>query len=399
LGLERVRDEMSATAETILYVDDDAANLTVLEAVCAPELSIVTASSGREGLALLEKHEVAVLLVDQRMPGMTGVDVLERARALRPDTVRLLVTAYSDLGEAVAAINRGHVERYIRKPWEPEELRTHLRDALAMYRMRRRVAAMERRLVEVERVYALGVVAASVAHELRNPLGVLVPSLELSKGLALRLAEGVRSGRTQGLGEAAARLGELLGTAALVTDQMVEITRGMELGHRRTSGTRGCDLGEVARLTLRMLRAEAQFRAEVIAELDEVPLVAGSPAQVSQVMRNLVLNALQAFPRATPDVNRVIVRVRRDERGVALEVEDNGPGISEEAFARIFDPFFTTKEDGGTGLGLAISRRIVEELGGRLDVHTRVGVGTRFTVSLPLAPAPPAELAEPRPAP
>src|SRR5262245_2552331 len=146
----------------ILYIDDEPANLIVLEAACGDEFEVLTATSGKEGLELLARHEVAVLLSDQRMPEMSGVEVLEAAHAMRPDTVRVLITAYSDINEAVAAINRSRVERYLRKPWQPEELRVALRDAVSTYETRMKLQALERRVVETERVYALGVVASGI---------------------------------------------------------------------------------------------------------------------------------------------------------------------------------------------------------------------------------------------
>jgi signal transduction histidine kinase len=374
--------------EHILYVDDDVANLTVLEAVFTPEIPVLTASSGQHGLELLQKHEVGVILCDQRMPGMSGVEVLEQAHRLRPEVVRIMITAYADINEAIAAINRGGVERYIRKPWQPEELKAQIRDALAVYRMRRKLSQLERRLVETERVYALGVVAAGIAHEMRTPLGVIVPSLELARSLQTRVIEGVRAGLTSGMAEPAQKVLDILADAATAAEHLTEITRGMELGQRRSASQRSCDLREVVALTIRMLRTEVMNKATVSVEASDGPAtVAGSPAELGQVTLNLIVNALQAFPAPDAAKNRVVVRVRRTPATVQLEVEDNGPGIPPDVLERIFDPFFTTKEDGGTGLGLAISRRIVQELGGDVAVKSLVGEGTRFTVTLPAAAA------------
>ena len=122
---------------TILYVDDDTANLLVLKATCQGEFDVITAASGPEGLAILKEREVAVLLVDQRMPGMSGVEVLEIAQELYPETIRILITAYSDLSDAISAINRGKIRRYIRKPWDPGELKAVLRDSVETFQIRR----------------------------------------------------------------------------------------------------------------------------------------------------------------------------------------------------------------------------------------------------------------------
>lgn len=101
----------------VLYVDDDRANLLAFRAMVEPLYEVVTARSGEDALKLLvQLRDVAVLIADQRMPGMSGIDLCEKVRAAHPDTVRMLVTAYSDLSAAISAINRGHVSRYRTSP-------------------------------------------------------------------------------------------------------------------------------------------------------------------------------------------------------------------------------------------------------------------------------------------
>ena len=119
----------------ILFVDDDEGNLVVCEAHCSPEFEVLTAQSAEDALVLLSKEEVGVVVADQRMPGVSGVELLERVRDEYPDAVRILITAYSDLSSAIGAINRGQVRRYLRKPWQPEELIAVLRDAIDVYEM------------------------------------------------------------------------------------------------------------------------------------------------------------------------------------------------------------------------------------------------------------------------
>jgi two-component system, NtrC family, sensor kinase len=370
---------------SVLYIDDEPANLIVFEAACGDEFEVLTATSGKEGLELLATHDVGVLLTDQRMPGMTGVEVLEAARAMKPDTVRVLITAYSDINEAVAAINRSHVERYMRKPWQPEELRMAVRDGLGTYDTRMKLQALERRMSETERVYALGVVASGIAHELRNPLGVMSPSLELARQTLLKLDETLRVGGHEQLRLPIVRVLDHIDLAAQSATQMLEITRGMELSQRRRDDEQAADLVEVVRLTLRMLRSEAMRRATVKFEPDaQVPFVRGSRTQLGQVVLNLVVNALEAMPRDPTRRGNVLLRVRTETDAVVLTVEDDGPGIAPENLPRIFDPFFSTKSSGGTGLGLAISKKIVEEAGGRIAVESTPGKGTRFTVRFAL---------------
>jgi signal transduction histidine kinase len=124
----------------------------------------------------------------------------------------------------------------------------------------------------------------------------------------------------------------------------------------------------------------------------DIPPITCSPSQINQVFLNLVNNAAQALG---PGPGEIRVTTRREGAGhVAVEVADNGKGIPPEVLPKIFDPFFTTKEVGkGTGLGLSIVYKIVEQHGGKISVDSTVGVGTRFTVVLPLQPPAPAPAA------
>jgi len=372
---------------TILYVDDDAANLTVLQAACADEFDVVTAESAEVALAIMRQHEIAVLLVDQRMPGMTGVELFEATREHYPDAVRILITAYSDLTDAINAINRGQVRGYLRKPWEPEHLKATLREALEVYDTRRKVRELERRLLETERVYSLGVVAASVAHELRNPLTALLTTLDLAEMRLKSLIDGLSSGRSIPPDEvdSVKKVGDQISRAKQAVDQITEITSGIELSHRRRDEERTADMKEVANLTLRCVRAELLKRAQIQVEIEPGPPVVGSPNKLGQVVMNLLINALQALPDRPRGQNLVSLRLRPAGEFVRLEVEDNGSGIPQDVLVKIFDPFFTTKTHGGTGLGLAISKQIIEEVRGRISVDSEIGRGTRFCVELPVA--------------
>jgi two-component system sensor histidine kinase/response regulator len=371
---------------TILYVDDDAANLTVLQAACSDEFTVVTAESAEAALEIMRQHEIAVLLVDQRMPGMSGVELFEAIREHHPDTVRILITAYSDLTDAINAINRGQVRGYLRKPWDPEHLKATLREGLEVYETRRKVRELERRLLETERVYSLGVVAAGVAHELRNPLTALLTSLDLAEMRLKGLADGPATGPPPGQeGSQVQKAMEQIDHAKQAVDQITEIISGIELSHRRRDEEKIADMKEVANLTLRCVRAELLKRAQIQVDIEPGPPVQGSPNKLGQVVMNLLINALQALPDRPRGQNVVSLRLHPIGDFVHLEVEDNGSGIPADVVGQIFDPFFTTKTHGGTGLGLAISKQIIEEMHGRISVDSEVGRGTRFTVELPAA--------------
>ena len=119
----------------ILLIDDEEAILESLEMTLSPQYRVFTASTGEEGLAILEREEIALIIVDQVMPGMTGVEILEQVSERSPRTIRMLLTGYADMNSLVRAINDGRIYRYVPKPWEPDELRLNVKRALEAYQL------------------------------------------------------------------------------------------------------------------------------------------------------------------------------------------------------------------------------------------------------------------------
>ncbi len=136
----------------VLYVDDEPENLRIFELGFRREFSIVTASSGEEGLRILNEQPIALVLSDHRMPGMTGVEFLTRVRELDPKTIRVLVTAYGDAETLSVAINDGSIYRYVPKPWEADDLRLTLKRSIEVYALDREREALVRELTAVNQI-------------------------------------------------------------------------------------------------------------------------------------------------------------------------------------------------------------------------------------------------------
>jgi PAS domain S-box-containing protein len=233
------------------------------------------------------------------------------------------------------------------------------------------LAHAQRQLIHQERLAALGELSAVVAHEVRNPLGVIFNSL----GSLRRLI------RPQGdakmlldiVGEEADRLNRIVGDLLDFARPSTPVLQPELLGHV-------VDEAVAAALAQNPAGVEVCREREPGDDLPAVPLDA---RLVRQAVVNLAVNAVQAMPRG----GRLTVRVRRDAEAARLEIEDTGPGIPEEVRSRIFEPFFTTKAS-GTGLGLAVVKRIVDGHGGEIAVRSRPGAGTVFSLSFPLTSGP-----------
>jgi signal transduction histidine kinase len=265
----------------------------------------------------------------------------------------------------------------------------------------------ETMLVQSEKMSALGQMVAGVAHEVNTPLAYVKASLEAAQsraGDAGRLARETRallemieheSADEAALAQRLASVRNLLADKKLealdsqLKDGLHGITQIAELvvslkdfSRLERGSVTTYDVNQGIETTLR-IAAPQLGRRQVKKMLGEVPAITCSPSQINQVVLNLLVNAAQATPESGGSI--VVRTSMRDAEHVAIEVADNGKGIPKDVLPKIFDPFFTTKEVGkGTGLGLSICYRIVQAHGGSIDVDSRAGVGTRFTVVLPI---------------
>ncbi|MFZ1864278.1 MAG: hybrid sensor histidine kinase/response regulator [Polyangiales bacterium] len=370
----------------ILFVDDEEPNLVVFEAVCGDDFPVLTASSGSAALELMEEHEVGVVLTDQRMPGMTGIELLEKVEFEHPDAIRLLITAYSDLQAAEDAINRGHVRRYMRKPWEPEVLRAELRDAIDLYNLNTRVKELEQRLLDTERAYSVSVVAGGLANELRNPVGWIRNNLtviETSVEAAVAALEEATPNVTRAQGT-------LAQVANAVTDARDGVKRILELIEEMAKAPEETpaevvDLADAVRVALRKAESSGlRGRALIEVATGVEPKVMATRTNLVQIALNLLANAIQRAASRQDAQGIVRVSTAVKEGKAVLDVSDNGPPISGDLEA-VFKPFGVGGRLQGTGVGLAISKRIAEELGGQLEVAATDDRETRFRLTLPAA--------------
>jgi len=236
---------------------------------------------------------------------------------------------------------------------------------------------METKLLEADRLTALGVLSAGVAHEINNPLAYVLLNLEyLKRELPKAAGDPSRIDalmlRVQDACHGADRV------ASIVRD-LRTFARGEETARQPVS------LESVIEAAVNIAYPELRMRARLERRYQTVPAVDGNASRLEQVFLNLLLNATQAFaPESDPTENLIRVSLREGAEHVIAEVADNGPGIPPALLGRIFDPFFTTKPVGvGTGLGLPICRGIVQTHGGEITIDSKPGAGAVFTVKLP----------------
>jgi two-component system NtrC family sensor kinase len=245
-----------------------------------------------------------------------------------------------------------------------------LREETERRRVEAERAALEQAARRAEKLASLGTLAAGLAHELNNPIGIMSSRIELI------LLEGEAF---------SAELRDDLQVLQRQAQRVAKITSGLLSFARQSSGDRGpVDLNHVVQETLEL--AERQIEKEgvrfAIELAPDLPAIFGDADTLQQVVLNLLTNARDALAAAGGDIYiRTATREGRPDL-VELVVADTGPGIAPEDLTRLFDPFFTTKPT-GTGLGLSISHGIVREHGGTIDVESSPGRGTRFVLAFP----------------
>lgn len=364
----------------ILYVDDERPNRVVFEQSFGTRFKVRCAASGEEALEIFQSEPVAVVVTDQRMPGMSGNELLARVKAHWPRTVRVVITAYSDLDAILAAVNDGLVARYLIKPWERAELDGILRWAIDAWSLGLESAALQLRLLETERLITLGTVAGAFVHDLKGPLTNI--NLLVDECLALT---GSAKGRKLTRRELPELLVDIKKDCAIMTDIIALINAYLE---RRPALRQECDPMPIVRYVLSVCTtaatdARASLRYDGPTDLPRLKI---GPAELSQVLINLLQNAAQALEARPPQRGRglITLRISPEDGRVGFTVEDNGPGMPADVLAQLGTAFFTTRE-GGTGLGILQCRRIAGKYGGELTIDSDPGKGTRVHFGLQLA--------------
>ncbi len=249
---------------------------------------------------------------------------------------------------------------------------------------------LEQQSIQNDRLTAMGVLAAGIAHEINNPTAYVISNLDFLRQWWVELEQhlvkqpSLPASLERGLTEARQLLADCVDGCSRIQD----IVRGMRhLSHQgHTDEQTLLDVHSILDSVLHISHGELKHTARLEKEYaPDLPLVLGSEGRLGQVFLNLIVNALQAMRPGSPRDNMLRIRTWASEGRVHIDITDTGHGIPREALPHIFDPFFTTKPAGvGTGLGLSISHAIVHKMGGELRVESQVGQGTTFSLLLPI---------------
>jgi len=399
---------------TLLVVDDEEGARLSLRVIFKDDYEVLVAPDGATAIELVQQHKVDVAIVDIRMHGMSGVEVLERIKFIDPTIEVLMITAF-ETTDTIRQALRLRACDYINKPFDIPTLRSAVSGAIQrrsldteifnnVEKLHQLYSELQSLRMESQMAQTRGDIYASIIHDINGPLTVISGFLQL-------INQRIHNQETldaEGLGFVKDRL-------RTMTRQ---VTNCIEISRRYLSFLRR-QPGEFSRIGVNQLFSDLEHLVRVHPSLHGNEFVVQPLTQdvgvningtdLIQVLLNLTVNAFQAAPMphrveisGETLTEPLVLTTFKDgltERLLNVEsfhnfaplvrvsVRDNGPGIPPEVLPKIFQPYFTTKDARqGTGLGLNIVQRLVREAGGALHVRTEAGVGTEFTVFLPATP-------------
>ena len=393
---------MSEALYNILYVDDEQNNLVVFKNAFFREYRIFTALSGQEGLKILGREDIHLVITDQKMPGMTGVEFLEKIVQSYPDSIRMILTAYSDIDFIMRAVNKCGIYRYILKPWDTRELKIVIDKALENYQLSQDKKNLIRNLEEVNKGLEQKVLDRTqqldqknqelvkinsikdklftiISHDLRQPLLSLGVFLEVLKKLPDNLSQEKWS-------QFHSKVSASLHDVTNLLDNLLYWSQA-QMGIREVE-LRQFKVNHLINKNIELYRDSAvQKQIQLSAEgLKEDPIVVCDENVLNLVIRNLLNNAI----KYTDHDGQVTVALELENGHLKISIRDTGIGMEPELIERLFEKqyHFTspgTQNERGTGLGLKLCKEFIEQQEGTISVESQPGEGSNFSFTIPLA--------------
>jgi two-component system, sensor histidine kinase and response regulator len=364
----------SAIENTIFVIDDDEIiRLSCEQILQKSGYNVETFGNGHEGIERLKQVRPPLLVVDIKMPELNGFEVIKIVRKIDPDLVIVVITGYATIETAVDAMKIGAYD-FLPKPFTPSELRMIIERGVERWRLAKEAKLLKKEKEEVERKFV-----TLVSHQLKSPLVAVKQYLDV---LLFTSRDKLPGETAEWISRSQERIVEMLG---LIQDwlMMSKIDRGVLCDRAASSDLTKIVEGVVQEYRQLPSAANISISADLTPETAQVR---GDAVSLQMLVSNLVSNAV----KYNKPGGSVKVRTRKDGSWITLEVSDTGLGLSPDFRSHLFEEFYRAKTPEtqnipGTGLGLVICKRIVDELGGSIDVDSKKDEYTVFTVRLPVA--------------
>ena len=362
------------TPGSILIVDDESHTRELCDDILSEEgYQTQKVGSAKEAILVLAQKPFQLVLSDIQMPEMDGVALLKEVRKHHPDVEVILMTAYAGLPTAIEAVRNGAYD-YLPKPLAREGLLNSVRRCLEKIDLRQKLRESQARLVEQEKLAAIGSVSAWLSHRMRNSLSVILMCAHYLQQKAVPSV-------SDELKEVINAILDKVRTLEHITSDLITYSRRYDM--QKSPGS----LNTVLEEAVKSLQTQIQMQnLKVIRQLDsKLPDISLDPHLMQEVIENVLMNALQALQNQ--ENQSVTLKTERTAAGVSVAITNTGSVIAAEHREKIFAPFFTTK-DNGSGLGLAIAKKVVEEHGGEISAECVDENDKKATISRMVFPLP-----------
>jgi signal transduction histidine kinase len=363
---------------TILCVDDEIDNVEALERLFRKKYTVLKATSGKQALEVLDQHPgpLALIITDQRMPEMTGSEFLEKTLNSHPETVRILLTGYTDLESVIEAVNKGQIFRYVTKPWDPVDLANTVDHAVDRFALGQELKTKNVELAKaLEELKSLDVAKSNfmilINHELKTPLTSILSFSQLLSESSLPDEDKLMVNRTS---RSAERLKSLVDDVLLIVRAE---TNQLKIDVQNVAFSEFTDLPKEVVNLLNQKHINVVQNIATTGVLADVRLV-------KQIVQRLIHNAAKFCQDATD----IEVKVAQEGKVARFSVSNRGPHLSSKVIDKIMKPFYIDEDvmhhSTGTGLGLTICQAILKAHNSHLQFkNTDQGVSVFF--ELPLA--------------
>ncbi|MFT5207920.1 MAG: signal transduction histidine kinase [Candidatus Omnitrophota bacterium] len=380
------------TPTKILILDDEENILRSLTRLFIDEpFDVQTTTDAEQALAMIAKHDFKVVLSDQRMPNASGVEFLSKVKEISPNTIRILFTGYVDIQAAEDAVNKGEVYRFISKPWNDEDLKSIIRDAVKNYDL----SAENERLQKLTQIQNVELKAANtnirklyekeveftstVSHELRTPLASIKMAIDIVHKNSYKALDDKGNKYLMIAKRNVDRLVRLIG-------EMLSLTK-LESG-KEPLEIQSTDLNHLVQEVIALQNPVAKEKGlDLKVQLDlELPHIMINADKINQVLNNLISNAIKFTDNGFIEV---ISKFNSQTHTIEISVNDTGKGIKPEDTHKVFQKFKqlenATEQVCGTGLGLAICQEIISRHAGKIWVESTLEKGSSFIFTLPIS--------------
>jgi len=353
---------------SILCVDDESDNVDALERLFRRQYNVLKATSAAQALEILAKHPVTVIISDQRMPQMSGVEFLTESQKTHPLAIRILLTGFTDIESVIAAINKGHIYRYVTKPWDPVDLLNAVDKAVERYEigelLKEKNQALELALAELKTLdEAKSNFMLLINHELKTPLTSIINFSEL---LAETTLDDDQKKFLARIKSSTLRLHELVNdTLELVSAETGQLRISAQIFKPESL------LTGVLNVSPSPIHDLAQKRSLQIQTSFEPSNLISDEKLLRSILRRLLHNAVKfADPSSVVELSGKIDA--QNPSFYIVQVRNAGPPIDPNKLRQIFKPFVLNESilnhSTGTGLGLSVCQAILRQLGSKLDL-------------------------------